>query len=489
MKYKKEWFHNIKGDLLSSIVVAIALIPEAIGFSIVAGVDPMVGLYASFCIATIIAFTGSTPGMISAATGAMALLVVSLVKDYGVEYLFLATLFTGIIQIIAGFFKFGNLMKFIPRPVMIGFVNALAILIFDSQISHFKGASLNMYLMVGAGLLIIYLFPKFSKKIPAPLVAIIAITIFSIYTHASVRTVGSMGSLPTTLPKFSIPKVPFNLKTLKVILPYSVSLCIVGLLESLLTSSLVNDLTDTTTNKNIECIGQGLSNIVTGFLGGMAGCAMLGQSLININSGGRGRLSSLSAGVFLMFLILVLKSFVLQIPIAALVSVMIVVSIGTFDWHSLKNLYKMPKSDAFVMIVTVVTVVFTHNLAIGVFIGVILSGLFFASKISKLHIISFYSEKEDKKVYTVTGQIFFASTIDFIEAFDFKEKISEIDIDFTHARLWDDSAVGAIDKILMKFNQNNIKVNIIGLNKNCSTLFDKLSTYTTRNTLTQTNNN
>lgn len=475
-EYRKEWFSNIKGDTLSGIVVALALIPEAIGFSIVAGVDPMVGLYASFCIALVIAFTGATPGMISAATGAMALIVISLVKDYGVEYLFAATILTGILQIVAGFLKFGHLMKFIPRPVMVGFVNALAILIFTAQLPNFKGESLEMYFMVAGGLFIIYLFPKISKSIPSPLVAIVVITIIAIYTDSTVRTVGDMGNLPTTLPFFHFPKASLNFETLMIILPYSISLCIVGLLESLLTASLVNDLTDTDSNKDIECTGQGLANIVTGLFGGMAGCAMIGQSVINVRSGGRGRLSSFVAGVFLMFLILGLQRFVVQIPIAVLVAVMIFVSIGTFDWYSLKTLYKMPKSDAFVMVVTVVTVVFTHNLAQGVLAGVVFSGLFFASKISKIHITSF-KIGEKKKVYKVSGQVFFASVTDFVNAFDFREDISEVDIDFTDSKLWDDSAVGAVDKVVIKFNENGIKTNLIGLNESSAHLLEKLAIF------------
>ncbi len=329
---KKEWFSNIQGDVLAGIVVALALIPEAIAFSIVAGVDPMVGLYASFCMAVVIAFVGGRPGMISAATGAMALLMVTLVKEHGVEYLFAATILTGIIQIIFGALKLGTLMKFVPRSVMVGFVNSLAILIFLAQLPQFSGESWGMYAMVAGGLLIIYVLPKITTAIPSPLVSIIVITALAIFTGSEVRTVGDMGELKQTLPFLGIPEVPFNLETLLIILPTSLMLAMIGLLESLLTASIVDDMTDTSSNKNKEARGQGIANIVTGFFGGMASCAMIGQSVINVKSGGRGRLSSLVAGAFLMFLIMVLGDIVIQIPMAALVAVMFMVAIGTFDW-------------------------------------------------------------------------------------------------------------------------------------------------------------
>jgi SulP family sulfate permease len=475
-KLKQQWFGNIRGDILSGIVVALALIPEAIAFSIIAGVDPMVGLYASFCIAVVIAFVGGRPGMISAATGAMALVMVTLVADHGLQYLLAATILTGIIQIILGVLKMGRLMKFIPRSVMVGFVNALAILIFMAQLPHFVGESWVMYAMVAGSLAIIYILPRFTKVVPSPLVAIIVMTIFAIMSGVSVRTVGDMGELTQALPLFLIPQIPFNLETLQIILPYSFALALVGLLESLLTAQIVDDMTDTESNKNKEARGQGIANIVAGFFGGMAGCAMIGQSVINVKSGGRGRLSTLVAGVFLMILILLLNNILVQIPMAALVGVMIMVSIGTFDWSSLKKLHIMPVTDSAVMIVTVVTVVFTHDLSKGVLAGVLLSAIFFAAKISKVHVESRLDERNNK-TYSLKGQLFFASVTDLVSSFDFKEEIKHVIIDFSNAHLWDDSAVGAIDKIVFKFKQNGTDVSIVGLNKDSSTLVNKLAVY------------
>ncbi|MGM0876835.1 MAG: SulP family inorganic anion transporter [Bacillota bacterium] len=473
---KQQWFGNIRGDILSGIVVALALIPEAIAFSIIAGVDPMVGLYASFCIAVVIAFLGGRPGMISAATGAMALVMVTLVADHGLQYLLAATILTGIIQIILGVLKMGRLMKFIPRSVMVGFVNALAILIFMAQLPHFIGESWVMYAMVAGSLAIIYIMPRFTKVVPSPLVAIIVMTIFAIMSGVSVRTVGDMGELTQALPLFLIPEIPINLETLQIILPYSFALALVGLLESLLTAQIVDDMTDTDSDKNKEARGQGIANIVAGFFGGMAGCAMIGQSVINVKSGGRGRLSTLVAGVFLMILILLLNNILVQIPMAALVGVMIMVSIGTFDWSSLKRLHIMPVTDSAVMIVTVVTVVLTHDLSKGVLAGVLLSAIFFAAKISKVHVVTKLDER-NHKTYNVKGQLFFASVTDLVSSFDFKEEIQHVVIDFSHAHLWDDSAVGAIDKIVLKFKQNGTDVSIIGLNKDSSTLVKKLAVY------------
>ncbi|MCM3650966.1 SulP family inorganic anion transporter [Metabacillus litoralis] len=482
LSLKEQWFGNIRGDILSGIVVALALIPEAISFSIIAGVDPMVGLYASFCIAIVIAFVGGRPGMISAATGAMALVMVTLVAEHGLQYLLAATILTGIFQIILGVLKVGRLMKFIPRSVMTGFVNSLAILIFAAQLPHFIGETWVMYAMVAVSLAIIYILPRFTKVIPAPLVAIIVMTIFAIMSGVSVRTVGDMGELTQALPLFLIPQIPFNLETLQIILPYSFALALVGLLESLLTAQIVDDLTDTVSDKNKEARGQGIANIVAGFFGGMAGCAMIGQSGINIRSGGRGRLSSFVAGAFLMILIIILNDILVQIPMAVLVAVMIMVSIGTFDWSSLRKLHIMPISDTIVMVATVVTVVLTHDLSKGVLIGVLLSAIFFAAKISKVNVESAINEKDLTKTYLVKGQLFFASVTDLVSSFNFKEDIATVVIDFSHAHLWDDSAVGAIDKIVLKFNQNGTKVRIVGLNQASSNLVKKLAIYDKANT-------
>lgn len=474
---KYSWFGNIKGDVLAGIVVALALIPEAIAFSIIAGVDPMIGLYASFCIAVTIAFVGGRPGMISAATGATALLMVTLVADYGLQYLLAATILTGIIQIIMGVLKLGRLMKFVPRSVMTGFVNALAILIFTSQLPHFAGESWQMFAMVAGALAIIYILPRFTKVVPSPLVAIVVISLIAVMTGSGVRTVGDMGELTQALPLFLLPDIPLNFETLQIIFPYSLSIAIVGLVESLLTAQIVDDMTDTDSDKNKEARGQGIANIVSGFFGGMAGCAMIGQSVINVKSGGRGRLSALVAGVFLMVLILLLNDFLVQIPMAALVGVMIMVSIGTFDWSSLKTLHRVPLTDSFVMVVTVITVIITHDLSKGVLVGIILSAIFFAAKISKVKVTSLSADGSSKKIYKVSGQLFFASVTDFVKEFNYKENVKEIDIDLTQAHLWDDSAVGAIDKVVIKYHQNGVKVNLIGVNSESNKLIEKIAVH------------
>lgn len=477
-KLRAEWFGNIRGDLLAGMVVALALIPEAIAFSIIAGVDPKVGLYASFSIAVIIAFVGGRPGMISAATGAMALLMVTLVKDHGLQYLLAATVLTGILQIFAGVLRLGSLLRFVSRSVMTGFVNALAILIFMAQLPEFHGAGWQMYAMVAVGLAIIYLFPYITKAVPSPLVAIVALTIFAIFTGIDLRTVGDMGQLPDTLPMFLFPDIPLNFETLKIIFPYSAGLAAVGLLESLMTAVIVDDLTDTPSQKNRECVGQGIANIVTGFFGGMAGCAMIGQSVINVKSGGRGRLSTFFAGLFLLFLILVLDDWVKQIPMAALVAVMIMVAIGTFSWSSIKNLRTFPKTSSLVMIATVIVVVFTHNLALGVFVGVLMSALFFAKKVSRLLFLESQLSADKKcRTYKVYGQIFFASAEKLTAFFDFKEAVEKIVIDLTSAHFWDLSGVGALDKIVLKFRREGAEVELIGLNEASATIVEKLGIY------------
>ncbi|MGM5006565.1 SulP family inorganic anion transporter [Bacillus licheniformis] len=470
-----EWFSNVRGDILSGIVVALALIPEAIAFSIIAGVDPMVGLYASFCIAVVISFTGGRPAMISAATGAMALLMGTLVRDHGLDYLFAATILTGIIQLIFGVLKIARFMKFIPRSVMVGFLNALAILIFMAQVPHFVGVSNMTYVVAGITLLIIYVLPRFTKAVPSALVAIIAMTVFAIFGHFDLRTVGDLGEMKQSLPAFMIPNIPFNFETLAIIFPTAFALSIVGLLESLLTSSIVDDMTDTESDKNRESRGQGIANIVAGFFGGMAGCAMIGQSVINVKSGGRGRLSTFVAGVFLMFLIMVLGDWVVQIPMAALAGVMIMVSIGTFDWSSFSMLRKVPLTDSIVMIVTVVTVVATHDLSKGVFAGVILSAIFFVAKISKLKIEE--KSEENAVKYIIKGQVFFASVQDFVNSFKTGEQTKKVILDFSEAHIWDDSAVAAIDKVVLKMKEQGIDVDLIGLNESSWKLVEKLATY------------
>jgi SulP family sulfate permease len=463
---RKEWLPTPKNDLLAGLVVALALIPEAIGFAIIAGVDPRVGLYASFSIAFIIAFTGGRPAMISGATAAVAVVVVPLVAEYGVDYLFAATVLMGILQIIAGFLRLDLLMHYVSRSVMTGFVNALAILIFSAQLPQLIGVSWITYPMVAAGLAIIYLLPRLTKAIPSPLVAIVALTVLAIAGGLDVNTVGDMGELPSTLPAFLIPDVPFTLETLRIILPYSIAMTAVGLLESLLTAQIVDDLTDTPSDKRRECKGQGIANLVTGFLGGMGGCAMIGQSVINVKSGGFSRLSTLASGVFLLFLIVVLGPLVARIPMPALVAVMVMVSIGTFSWQSIKDLRVHPWQSSTVMLVTVVTTITTHDLAKGVLAGVILSGLFFAAKVKHLFTIdSTLSEDGRTRTYRVEGQVFFASTERFADAFDFKEVLDRVVIDLSGAQLWDISAVGILDKAVLKFRREGTQVDILGLNE------------------------
>ncbi len=478
------WFSNIPADLLAGVVVALALIPEAIAFSIIAGVDPKVGLYASFTMAVTIAFLGGRPGMISAATGSMALLMVELVKNYGLEYLLAATLVTGLLQVIWGSMRIGRIMKYVPRAVLVGFVNALAILIFNAQLPQFAGQGLLMYGMVAAGLAIIYLLPRLTgaipiiKSLPSPLIAIVVLTAVAISQGMNLPTVGDMGDLPSALPAFRLPNVPLNWATLEIVLPVALTMSAVGLLESFLTASVLDDMTDTNSDKNREARGQGMANLITGMFGGMAGCAMIGQSVINVQSGGRQRLSTLSAGVFLLFFILVMRAWVSLIPMAALVAVMFMVSISTFNWASLINFRKLPKSETTVMIVTVVTTVITHNLALGVMVGIALSAIAFSRKIGKLITVQAeLSEDCQTRTYYVFGQLFFVSANNFREAFDLHEKINHIVIDLTHAHLWDQSAVIAIDKIVLKFRAHGSTVDLVGMNEASATLMERLAVH------------
>ena len=472
----RDWLSNIPNDLLAGVVVALALIPEAIAFSIIAGVDPKVGLYASFSMAVVIAFSGGRPGMISAATGAMALLMVTLVKEHGLQYLLAATILTGILQILAGWLKLGLLMRFVSRSVVTGFVNALAILIFLAQLPELTNVGWQVYALTGAGLAIIYLFPYVTRAIPAPLVTIVVLTAASVLLGLEVRTVGDMGKLPDSLPVFLLPDLPPTLETLSIIFPVSATLAVVGLLESMMTASIVDDLTDTPSDKNRECVGQGVANVVTGFLGGMAGCAMIGQSVINVKSGGRGRLSTCAAGVFLLLMIVFIGDWVARIPMAALVAVMIMVAIGTFSWASLRNLRQHPATSNAVMLVTVIVVLATHDLAKGVMAGVILSGVFFAHKIGRiLHVGSMLNDAQDVRIYTVTGQVFFASADSFVHAFDASATGDTVKIDVSQAHFWDITAVSALDKVVITLRRTGKAVEVIGLNAASSTLVDRFA--------------
>jgi len=472
--WKKEWFGNIRPDILAGLVVALALIPESIAFSIIAGVDPKVGLYASFCICVIMAFIGGRPGQISAATGAMALLMVTLVRDHGLEYLLAATILTGVIQLVFGLLKMGSLMRFVSRSVVTGFVNALAILIFMAQLPELIDVTWHVYALTAAGLGIIYGLPYLTKAVPSPLVTIVLITAVVMYFGIDVRTVGDMGELPDTLPVFFLPNIPLNWETLTIVLPYSFPLAMVGLLESMMTQTIVDDMTDTKSDRNKECRGQGIANIGAGLMGGMAGCAMIGQSVINVKSGGRGRLSMLVAGTGLIILVVFLSDWVSKIPMAALVAVMIMVSIGTFSWQSITDLKKHPISTNIVMIATVVVVVWTHNLALGVFIGVLLAALFFAAKVSNyMHVSSTFSTDGKERQYDVVGQVFFSSSEKFSESFDLDESLDKVIINLDKAHFWDITSVGALDKVILKFRQKGAEVVVQSMNKATATVVDK----------------
>lgn len=472
--YRTQWFSSfgdVRRETLAGIVVALALIPEAIGFSIISGVDPQVGLYASVAIAIVISFIGGRSAMISAATAAVAVVVTPLVRDHGVPYLFAATILMGVFQIIAAVLRLDLVMQFVSRSVITGFVNALAILIFMAQLPQLTGVTWHSFALVAAGLAIIYLLPRVTRAVPSPLVAIIVLAVISIALALPVRTVGDMGRLPTGLPSFALPQVPLTWETLRIILPYSLTMAAVGLLESLLTAQVVDDMTDTESNKRRECAGQGGANIVAALVGGMGGCAMIGQSVINVTSGGRKRLSTFIAGAFLLFLLAVLGAVVGRIPMPALVAVMIMVSIGTFSWNSIANLRRHPPTSSAVMLVTVAVVVFTHDLAQGVLAGVLLSGIFFAGKV-RCMVSVVRTTGADGAVYRVNGQIFFASVDRFTSAF-LAEQGAPVTIDVSTAHFWDISGVGALDKIIARLRRDGSVVSVIGYNLASADIVDR----------------
>lgn len=473
---KDEWFSNIRTDVLAGVVVGLALIPESIAFSAIAGVDPQVGLYASFCIAVTIAFFGGRTAMISAATGAMALLMITLVKEHGLQYLLAATVLTGMIQIIAGYFKVAKLMRFVSQSVVYGFLNALAILIFVAQIPEISQMNITGYVFMLIGLAAIYLFPyihKIGKAIPSPLVCIIVLSLLALLLGSDMRTVSDLGQFPDTLPIFLIPNIPLNLDTLLIILPYALTLATVGLLETMMTTTVINEVTQTEGDRHQECRGQGVANIVSGFMGGMAGCAMIGQSIINVSSGARTRLSTLVAGVFLLCLVVFFKDWLAYIPMAALVAIMVMVALTTFNWDSVKNFSKHPKQSNIVMLSVVAIVLATHNLALGVLVGVMLSALFLVNKLESE--VKVQSELEgNKRIYVVKGQIFFSSSDKFYQFFNFNESIQSVEIDLTHAHIWDITSVNMLANIVAKFESKNIHVEVIGLNQASSTLIDRV---------------
>jgi SulP family sulfate permease len=475
----RDWFSNVRGDVLSGVVVALALIPEAIGFSVIAGVDPKVGLYASVVIACVIAFTGGRAAMISAATASTAVLMTGLVHDHGVQYLFAATILMGVFQIIAGLLKLGRLMRFVSQSVMTGFVNALAILIFLAQLPQLVHVPVATYGLIALGLAIIYLFPRVTRAIPSPLVAIAVLTGITVAFHLDVRTVADLGALPSALPSFGLPSVPWTLDTLRILLPVSLTLAAVGLLESLLTAQIVDDMTDTPSNKNRECAGQGIANMVSAVFGGMGGCAMIGQSVINVSSGGRGRLSTLTAGLFLLVLLVVLQTLLAIVPVAALTAVMIMVSVNTFSWRSITRLRTNPLPSSVVMLATVITVVASADLAKGVLVGVLLSGVFFAGKVSRLsRVTSALSADGRVRTYRVEGQVFFASAGTFVDAIDVLEPVEQIVIDVGGAHFWDISAVGALDRVVLKARRHGRAVEVTGLNAASATMVERFAQHT-----------
>lgn len=469
LNYKKEWFFNTRKDMLAGLVVGLALVPEALSFSVIAGVDPRVGLYAAFAMAVVIAFVGGRPAMISAATGAMALLMVTLVKEHGLQYLLATTILTGIIQIVIGKIRLAEWMRFVPQPVVSGFVNALGILIFSAQLPGLIDAPYAVYIVVALGLCIIYLFPKIPKVgqwLPSPLVCIISLTIFSIVCGLQIKTVGDMGTLPNTLPVFMLPDIALNWHTLSIIAPYAFALAFVGLLESMMTSKIVDQMTATTSNKHQECIGQGIANIVTGFLGGMAGCAMIGQSIVNVKSGGRGRLSTCVAGVSLLVLVVFLSDWLKVIPMASLIAVMIMVAISTFEWKSITEFSRQPKSSNIVMILTVAVVLVTHNLALGVLVGVLVSALCLVIQLEDTVKVSALPLSEQTQHYVVKGQLFFSSSDVLLTSFDFNQaEIKHVVIDLSTAHLWDKTAVEALQSVAEHYRERQIRCTWTGLNE------------------------
>ncbi|MGY1843971.1 SulP family inorganic anion transporter [Modestobacter sp. SYSU DS0875] len=463
-------------EVLAGLVVALALIPEAISFSILAGVDPRVGLYSSFVMAVVIAFTGGRPAMITAATGAIALVVAPLALEYGVEYLFAAVVLGGVFQVVLGLIGFARLMRFIPRSVMVGFVNALAILIFTAQLTHLVDVPWLVYPLAAVGLLIIFGLPRLTTAVPAPLVAIVLVTGAVVAAGWDVPTVGDEGALPDSLPFFGIPAVPFTLETLAIIAPFALGVAFVGLMESLMTAKLVDDITDTGSNKSRESWGQGTANIASGLFGGMGGCAMIGQTMINVKSGARTRLSTFLAGALLLVLVVALGDVVAIIPMAALVAVMIFVSIATFDWHSLRTIHRMPLSETAVMLTTVAGTLITHNLAIGVAAGVLVACVLFARRVAHLvEVTSVRGADADTRVYQVHGALFFASSNDLYTQFDYAGDPQNVVIDLTDAHVWDASTVAALDAITHKYEVRGKQVRVVGLTGHSADRYERHS--------------
>lgn len=476
-RYRAEWFSGVGGarrDILAGMVGTFALIPEVIAFSFVAGINPEVGLFASFVIGIVIAFAGGRPAMISGAAGSVALVAAALVHSHGLQYLLAATLLAGIFQIVFGLVKLDVLLRFVSRSVRTGFVNALAILIFSAQVAQMLGVTWHTYAMIAAGLAIIYLLPRLTGAIPSPLICIVVLTVISIAVPMPIHTVADLGRLPASLPHFRFPDIAFSLETLRIVGPYAFAMAAVGLLESMMTASVVDDLTETSSSKSQECTGLGLANVAAGLFGGIAGCGMIGQTVGNVRYGGRGRLSTLVAGVFLLVVMVPLRPWVAQVPVAALVAIMIMVSISTFSWGSLRDLVRHPKVSSVVMGATVAVTVATHDLSAGVAVGVLLSGVFFAFKVTRLMDVTLdYDPASDTRCYTVSGQIFFASADIFTDRFDLRDTARRVRIDLSTAHLWDVTAVAALEDVVGKMRRHGIEVDLIGLNQASAVLVDR----------------
>ncbi|WSX43899.1 SulP family inorganic anion transporter [Streptomyces sp. NBC_00963] len=465
-------------EVLAGLVVGLALIPEAISFSVIAGVDPKVGLFAACTMAMVIAFVGGRPAMISASTGSVALVVAPVAREHGLAYLLATVILAGAFQIVLGAVGVAKLMRFVPRSVMVGFVNALGILLFTAQIPNLTGVPWPVYPLTCAGLLLMVFFPRLTKVVPAPLVSIAILTVITVAAGIAVPTVGDKGRLPSSLPVPGLPDVPFDLHTLTVIAPYALAMALVGLMESLMTAKLVDEITDTRSDKTRESIGQGIANIVTGFFGGMGGCAMIGQTMINVKNGARTRLSTFLAGFFLLILCIVLGPVVSRIPMAALVAVMVLVSVGTFDWHSIRpaTLRRMPAGETVVMVITVIITVATSNLSIGVVVGSVIAMVIFARRVARLAGVTSVMDPDAGRItYTVTGALFFASSNELVTRFDYAADPDRIVIDLTAAHIWDASSVAALDAVTTKYEQRGKAVEIVGLNRPSAEIHGRLT--------------
>jgi len=476
-RYRAQWFDGVGGarrEVLAGMVGTFALIPEVIAFSFVAGIDPEVGLFASFVIGIVIAFAGGRPAMISGAAGSVALVAAALVHGHGLQYLLAATLLAGAFQIVFGLLKLDVLLRFVSRSVRTGFVNALAILIFSAQVPQILGVTWHTYAMIAGGLAIIYLLPRLTTAVPSPLICIVVLTGIGVVWPMPIHTVADLGRLPASLPSFTLPGVPLTFDTLRIVAPYAFAMAAVGLLESMMTASVVDDLTESTSSKAQECTGLGLANVAAGLFGGIAGCGMIGQTVGNVRYGGRGRLSTLVAGVFLLVVMVPLRPWVAQVPVAALVAIMIMVSISTFSWGSFVDLARHPKVSGVVMLATVAVTVSTHDLSAGVGVGVLLSGVFFAFKVTRLMRVDVaHDAATDTRTYTVSGQVFFASADIFADRFDLRDSARNVTIDLTAAHLWDVTAVGALEDVVTRMRRHGLAVQVMGMNEASAVLVDR----------------